>query len=1000
MDQPVTVKPALRLVSGQVVNALLASPREAHYALDRPRCILGRSEQADLVLADSKSSREHIEIVAVDGAWRIRDLGSRNGTLLNGAKLADTVTLKSGDRIGVGLTEFEFVDESSRRPTRLRIAEGANAGQEFALADGRTVIGRRGGPAGIALDDERASRENTALAWVDGVWTVRDLGGRNGTSLGGELLPTGEAEAATPLRSGDRLRVGTTLLDFFDARVEERIGETILGYTIAGRAGHGSLGVTFRAANGAAVAIKFLDPGRARDPREVARFVAGARAQQRVTHGNVIKVIAAEANDGAPFAALEWQARGALAERLAGSEPMPAESVVAMARDVVRGLAAAAAKGLIHLGLRPRNILFNGAGQAAVGDFATCAPFDPRHPLVGPPSFYVSPEEARGETVDERSNQFSLGAVLYHALTGRVPFAGGDRGSVAQARLTQTLPPIRELAPTVPADLAKVVTRLLARQSSRRYGDWNEVLADLDAVANGSSGEVATVRGISSVLPPESSQPRVPAVQRPRSDSTTMGARPVPLAYGRLIKGGLLVAAVLVAVIVVLPLLGRRADVPGQGTVVQPAPAPAASPQQRGIFRNAGPENPVTPGDDSVRLSADTPSPLRPATPAPAVASKPSVAPQPSGRPRPLSSSAPELVVVPGDAEAIPMPLATVDIVAGHLAVAPGSAAEQARFAAARRKLGGAAPKLHPRLLVATVIGGPGDQRIDEVTTTDAGAVVAKGVGFIYTVSTASGIWTRQGDANQVSAPAADDPEAAPPGDPRTATDPRSSATWKLATQSAHPLMKQPALTGAGWQLWGWTWNQAKAQELVADSRGVALWPLHDGHLLVQCWADAANTTLVRDPRDLTRAHPALAAGALPRPGNGTSSLFTVVDREGAPIAATFVPGNPAATTDAWGRLYVATALPGASDAFGHGGRAGVGVFSADLGRIEFSSRLGGLRSGARGQETLGVISVRGNLLILAGTTAAADTMPSANSAQAGPGGGQDGLLIVIRLWD
>nr|MBA3685424.1 FHA domain-containing protein [Planctomycetota bacterium] len=166
------------------------------------RVVIGRGDSADLVIDDGKLSREHIEVAPVQGAWRITDLGSRNGTSVNGDRLSGPQVLAPGDRIAIGLVEITYVHESAP-PSRLRVLVGARAGTEFPLTGQRTTIGR-GSEADIALDDGSASRENSAIALVDGIWRITDLDSRNGTALAGDRLP---ADRPTRLWAGAPLRI-------------------------------------------------------------------------------------------------------------------------------------------------------------------------------------------------------------------------------------------------------------------------------------------------------------------------------------------------------------------------------------------------------------------------------------------------------------------------------------------------------------------------------------------------------------------------------------------------------------------------------------------------------------------------------------------------------------------------------------------------------------------------------------------------------------------------
>ena len=474
--------------------------------LSKDRLTIGRSEHADLPFPDTKLSREHAEFIRRDGAWRIRDLASRNGTFLNGRKLGDeAVALTVGDRITLGLVELEFVTsaQASAQPapaaevpspavagaatqlampaftgSRLRVLTGALAGRDFALGE-RTVFGRAAGDADISLEDSAASRRNTEITRDGPLWQVRDLGSRNGTELDGERLP---ADQPIRMHAGARLRIGATFLEFVDQRVDLPPGHQVHGWTLVERIGAGAAGVVYRVrgADGSEAALKLLDPGRNADPRESLRFLNSARAQGRVTHPHVARVPSAELIAGQALAFSELAAQGSLAAALSAGTGQPATRVLPWLRDAAHALQAAEERGLVHRGLRPGNLLLDAEGAVVVGDFGTCAYYDRAQPQAGPATNWIAPEEATGAEPDARANQFSLGCIAWQALTGALPFAASERAASALARQDQVLPP-----PAVAHDLLKVLARLLARAPENRYPGWAEAAADLDALVRG-----------------------------------------------------------------------------------------------------------------------------------------------------------------------------------------------------------------------------------------------------------------------------------------------------------------------------------------------------------------------------------------------------------------------------------------------------------------------------------------------------------------------------------
>jgi serine/threonine-protein kinase len=463
--------PSLRFLSG---------PNAGHMVLlGKERITLGRAETAGITVPDTGASREHAAIVRAGAAWRLEDLGSRNGTMLNGTELTAPIQLKPGDRIRIGTTDIEFeVVAPPAAGTRLELIEGPGAPRRIAL-DGAVV--RIGRGATVDLGEEAEAAEHALLTLRAGAWRLRTVGAST-TFVNGERLAS-EAR----LKTGDRIRIGRSALEFIDGRIDDLGGQSVEGVTLATRIGAGTLGVVYRGRDSAGkeAAVKLLDPGLRDDAGAVARFIAGARAQSRVTHPNVVRVIAACEDAKQPAAVLEWAPGGALAEPLAKGAKLPLEQVLRMAKDVASALAAADERRVAHQGLRPGNILFGAEGDALVSDFGLCAPYDPLQASEGGDPRWISPEEARGGAADARTNQFSLGLLMLHALTGKPPFGSGSRAEIAQARVAGGLPALRTQLPDAGGALDKLLSRLLARDPGHRFATWEEARAAIDAVLAG-----------------------------------------------------------------------------------------------------------------------------------------------------------------------------------------------------------------------------------------------------------------------------------------------------------------------------------------------------------------------------------------------------------------------------------------------------------------------------------------------------------------------------------
>jgi hypothetical protein len=278
----------------------------------------------------------------------------------------------------------------------------------------------------------------------------------------------------------------------------ERLGR----YTLGDRIGQGGMGVVFRAritgAEGFSkqVAIKRLHEVLARDPGIRDALVAEGRTAQRLHHGNIVQLIDVGLEDDVPYLVLEYVDGASLAELLrahAGARPLPmpigvalhiAESVCA-ALAYAHGLADASGRpeGLVHRDVTPRNILVSRDGVVKLADFGIAKALSaPSYTLPG--TFkgslgYLAPEQARGESIDARADQFSLGIVLHEVLAGENPIAARDVESYHRA-LASGVPPLAA-APPADASLAAIVARATALDPAARYGSMDELRSELEA---------------------------------------------------------------------------------------------------------------------------------------------------------------------------------------------------------------------------------------------------------------------------------------------------------------------------------------------------------------------------------------------------------------------------------------------------------------------------------------------------------------------------------------
>jgi eukaryotic-like serine/threonine-protein kinase len=335
-------------------------------------------------------------------------------------------------------------------------------------------------------------------------------------------------------RAGDYVQVAVR--SELDAVGFPLVGQTISHYRILDGIGGGGMGLVYQAEDiklGRLVALKFLPEESAKDPAALARFEREARSASALEHPNICPIYEFGEHQGRPFLVmqlLEGQTLRELleSERLEGSKShsnptspgrnsLPLEQVIDLAIQIVDGLDAAHKKDIIHRDIKPANIFVTRQCEAKILDFglaklahgasedaadlkhessdgnanraapevvahATPDPWLSRTGVAMGTAGYMSPEQARGEKLDARTDMFSFGLVLYEMATGRRAFEGDTGPALHNAILTHTPVPPRELNPKLPAKLGQIIIRALEKDRDARYQNVSELRADLQGL--------------------------------------------------------------------------------------------------------------------------------------------------------------------------------------------------------------------------------------------------------------------------------------------------------------------------------------------------------------------------------------------------------------------------------------------------------------------------------------------------------------------------------------
>ena len=267
------------------------------------------------------------------------------------------------------------------------------------------------------------------------------------------------------------------------------IGRTISHYQITEQLGQGGMGVVYKAQDtrlDRTVALKFLSPHSLPTDAEKARFYREAKAAAKLHHPHIATVFEIdETDDGQAFIVMEYVEGETLAEKIKRG-PLKLEEAITIVCQVVEGLQAAHEAGIVHRDIKSSNIMLTAKSQVKVMDFGlakveAASMLTKEGTTLGTVS-YMSPEQARGEEVDHRSDIWSLGVVLYEMVTGRLPFGGDYEQAMVYSILNQDPQPLTALRTGVPMALDWVMAKLLAKDPARRYQHADEVVVDLKAI--------------------------------------------------------------------------------------------------------------------------------------------------------------------------------------------------------------------------------------------------------------------------------------------------------------------------------------------------------------------------------------------------------------------------------------------------------------------------------------------------------------------------------------
>src|SRR5579885_1533171 len=268
------------------------------------------------------------------------------------------------------------------------------------------------------------------------------------------------------------------------------VGEVLAGrYELEELVGTGGMSSVFRAHDrllDRKVALKILHQQYARDDEYVERFRREARAVAALSHPNIVTVIDRGDHEGRQFIVFEYVEGENLKQLIQRRGPAPVKTALELAKQIAQALSFAHQQGLVHRDVKPQNVLLNGDGTAKVTDFGIARSLDVKHGMtqtgtVLGTSDYIAPEQAQGQPVDEHTDVYSLGVVLYELLTSEVPFPGENFVAVAMRHINEEPPPVRDKRPDVPPRVEAAVRTAMAKRPEDRFPTMADFCRELEA---------------------------------------------------------------------------------------------------------------------------------------------------------------------------------------------------------------------------------------------------------------------------------------------------------------------------------------------------------------------------------------------------------------------------------------------------------------------------------------------------------------------------------------
>ena len=477
---------------------------------------------------------------------------------------------------------------------KLVCQSGPNAGHEYTIAKDLVVLGRQSS-CDVQIVDTMASRAHCHIRRDGKLWSLIDLGSRNGTLLNDKRVTERQ------LVYGDRIRIGQVEYVLVKQSGDLELKDLLSKYDVGEKLGEGGMGIVYKAVQRSmarTVALKILTPKYASRPKFVEQFIREARAAGQLNHPNIIQVHDVASENEIHYFSMEFVDGSTCMQLLKADGPFAVPEALEITRQVGRALDYAHGHRLIHQDIKPDNIMIGPGNLVKLADLGISKTFDEAESegdgkkVMGTPH-YMAPEAGLGKKIDHRVDIYSLGATLYHLLTGKTPYHGTNATEVLKAHVMDPLPPLQDLNPEVSDDVCALVERMMAKKAEERYQSASEVITELERLQGGSTLGRERIPGHETMIlrrfaSGKAASPPGTMAGMPTTGDHTPEARaapaPPPPAWAKLLGWGLTLAAILLAILAV--------------SLLWPSP-PAPTTLPSGSTRPAGqPGRPDTPAND------------------------------------------------------------------------------------------------------------------------------------------------------------------------------------------------------------------------------------------------------------------------------------------------------------------------------------------------------------------------------------------------------------------